>query len=70
MNHIRSLLKSRKVVVAIATLIGAAVAEFGLKVDPAWVENITYLGLAIITGISVEDAAQKFGMPPSGAPKP
>ena len=61
MNGIKRLLKSAKVAAAIATIVAAAVAEFGIKADPVWVQNIVYLGLAVIGGIAVEDAAKKFG---------
>jgi hypothetical protein len=62
MNLLRRLfkpLKSRKVRVALVTVIVAFAAEYGLEVSPALLMTILGLGVSVILGIAHEDNGQK-----------
>jgi len=52
-------LKSRKVRVAITTMVAALLAEYGLQVDENIVYGIVGVGVAIILGIAHEDNGVK-----------
>lgn len=52
-------LKSRKVRVALATVVVAYAAEFGLDVSEGMVMTIIGVGVALILGVAVEDAGVK-----------
>lgn len=54
-------LASRKVRVALASLVAAALAEYGLGVDEGLVYGILGLGAALILGIAHEDAGRLAG---------
>ena len=54
-------LASRKVRVALATVIAAFAAELGLKVSDDLVFTILGVGAALILGIAHEDAGKFFG---------
>lgn len=60
-------LQSRKVRIAIATVVAAYLAEFGLDVSDTVVMSIIGAGMAIIGGIAVEDHGKHVA---SGAKKP
>ena len=52
-------LRSRKVRVALATVLAAFAVEFGLDVSEDFVLTIIAVGVSLILGIAHEDAAQK-----------
>ncbi len=52
-------LSSRKVRVALATVITAFAAEYGLRIEDDLVFTILGVGVALILGIAHEDAGQK-----------
>jgi hypothetical protein len=54
-------LQSRKVRVAIATVIAAYLVEFGFNVSPEVILTILGVGAALILGIAQEDAGHKLG---------
>ncbi len=63
-QHVRRMmqpLRSRKVRVAIATLVGAFAAEYGLHVREELVLTILSVGVALILGIAHEDAGRRRG---------
>lgn len=64
MSVIKSLLSSRKVIVALIALAVAIADKYGLSIDPARLEQIMYIFMAVIGGIAVEDAAHKFKATP------
>lgn len=51
--------KSRKVQTAIATVLVAYLAEWGLNVPTEIIISIVGVGISVILGIAHEDAAQK-----------
>lgn len=53
------LIKSRKVLVALATLIATALAEYGMNASPELITTILVLGASLILGIAHEDAGAK-----------
>ena len=53
--------KSRKVQVAVVTVITAVLAQYGLNVDDSIVYTILAAGASVIGGIALEDAGQKLG---------
>ncbi|MBK8916308.1 MAG: hypothetical protein IPM64_17225 [Phycisphaerales bacterium] len=53
-------LSSRKVQVAIATMVVSLAARWGFQVDPEIAVTLIGLGAAIILGIAAEDAATKL----------
>lgn len=57
-------LTSRKVRVALATVVAAFAAEFGLHVSDDLVLTILGVGVALILGIAHEDAGSKMGAKP------
>jgi hypothetical protein len=62
MNLLRRLFKplaSRKVRVALTTVIVAFAAEYGLDVDPALILTILGVGVSVILGIAHEDNGWK-----------
>lgn len=68
MNVLKKLAASRKVAIALASLIPAVCAEFGVNVSEDLVFRVLAIGALLITGIAVEDAAAKFGLPPTATP--
>lgn len=52
-------LSSRKVQVAIATVLAAAAAQYGLAVNTELLLSIVGVGAAIILGIAIEDNGSK-----------
>jgi hypothetical protein len=68
-------LQSRKVRVALATVVAAYLAEYGLSVSEEIVLTIVGMGVSLILGIALEDAGSKSkatsgaggGGPTSGA---
>ncbi len=54
-------LKSRKVRVALTTVVAAYAAEFGFEVSEELVLTILAVGTALILGIAHEDHARKAG---------
>jgi hypothetical protein len=52
-------LKSRKVQIAIGSLIAAVVAELGFNLDPMIIGSIIATGLSLILGIAHEDSGAK-----------
>jgi hypothetical protein len=54
-------LRSRKVQVALATVLAAYAAEAGLAVDEPTVLAVLGVGVALILGIAHEDAGAKAG---------
>lgn len=54
-------LRSRKVQVALATVIVAYAAQAGLAVDEATVTTVLAVGVALILGIAHEDAGRASG---------
>ena len=57
-------LRSRKLRVAVATVIAAYLAEMKLNVSEELMYTILGIGVALITGIAVEDAGHKVSLPP------
>lgn len=57
-------LHSRKVRVALVTLLTACLAEWGLHVSDELMNTILALGAALILGIAHEDAGNKSAPPP------
>jgi hypothetical protein len=57
-------LRSRKVRVALATVIAASLAEFGLNASEQLVLTIVGVGAALILGIAHEDNGRK-SVPPN-----
>jgi len=55
-------LASRKVRVALATVLAAYAAEFGLEVSEQMVLTIVGVGVALILGIAHEDNGKKAGL--------
>jgi len=54
-------LKSRKIQTAVATVILAYLAQWGLEVPEEVVMSILGVGVAVILGIAHEDAGEKSG---------
>ena len=54
-------LQSRKVRVALATVLAAYAAEYGLHVSEELVFTILGVGISLILGIAHEDAGRKAG---------
>ncbi len=54
-------LASRKVRVALATVVAAVVAEFGVGASEELIYTILGLGAALILGIAHEDAGHRSG---------
>lgn len=54
-------LRSRKVRVAVTTVVVAYLAEWGLAVSDSTVYTIIGAGTAVILGIALEDAGEKSG---------
>lgn len=52
-------LKSRKVRISIATFVVATAAKWGLDLDTELVYAVVVLGVALITGIAIEDHGVK-----------
>ena len=52
-------LRSRKVLVALATVLGAYLAEAGLEVPTGILATILGVGVAVILGIAIEDHGTK-----------
>ena len=52
-------LRSRKVLVALATVIASYAAQLGLNASEETVLSILGVGVTLILGIAVEDAGQK-----------
>jgi hypothetical protein len=52
-------LQSRKVRVAVATVVAAYLAEYGLNVSEEIVLTIVGMGVSLILGIALEDAGSK-----------
>ena len=55
----KPVLESRKVRVALATVLAAVVAEFGFHVSEALMTTILGIGAALILGIAHEDNGEK-----------
>ena len=72
MSAIRGLLKSRKVLLAALGIIQTIVFNLIPDFPPEVWKSINTLLLAVIGGIAVEDAAEKFGgkSKPTAPPKP
>lgn len=64
------LFRSRKVLVGIASLIVAAAARYGFKLDPDVVAGIVAVAISVILGISIEDAGAKVQLPTPPAQQP
>jgi hypothetical protein len=61
-SHLRRVfgpLRSRKVRVALATVVAAFAAEYGLQASEELILTILGLGAALILGIAHEDAGRK-----------
>ena len=54
-------LASRKVRVALATVVAAYAAEYGIGVSEEIIVTVLGVGVALILGIAIEDAGQKSG---------
>ncbi len=54
-------LRSRKVQVGLATVIGAYAAQFGFDLSPEAVLSVLGVGVALILGIAHEDAGKRNG---------
>lgn len=54
-------LQSRKVRIALATVLAAYFAEFGLLVDETMVLTVVGLGVSLIMGVALEDAGKFIG---------
>ena len=54
-------LVSRKVQVAVATIVVAVAAQYGLQLSEIVVGTVLGVGVALILGIAAEDAGQKAG---------
>lgn len=54
-------LRSRKVQVAVATVVVAYAAQFGFTLAPETVVSVLGVGVALILGIAVEDAGRHAG---------
>lgn len=52
-------LASRKVRVALATVVAAVAAEYGLQLSEEMVLTVVSVGVALILGIAHEDAGRK-----------
>lgn len=59
-------LRSRKVRVALATVLAALAAEWGLHVGEDLIYTILGVGAALILGIAHEDAGEKASAPAAG----
>ncbi len=57
-QHVLGPLASRKVRVAIATVVAAFAAEYGLQVREELVLTVVSVGVALILGIAHEDAGR------------
>ena len=66
MSIIKGLLKSRKVLLAVIGIIQTIIFHLIPDFPPEVWKSINTLLLAVIGGIAIEDAAEKFG----GKPKP
>lgn len=64
MNTLKSLLTSRKVLLALTALVVAVADKYGWKLDPNVLFGVIATLVAAILGIAVEDAAQKFNAAP------
>jgi hypothetical protein len=64
--RVLSPLQSRKVRVALATVLAAYAAEYGLHVSEELVFTILGVGISLILGIAHEDAGQKAGAGANG----
>ncbi len=56
-------LKSRKVRVALATVLAAYAAQYGLEVGEEIIHTVLGVGVALILGIAHEDAGSRFASP-------
>ncbi len=61
-------LRSRKVQVAIATILAAVLAQYGLDVSETTLVAVITTGAAVILGIAVEDAGAKAATKESQLP--
>lgn len=52
---------SRKVQVAVATIVVAIATQYGLQLDETVVYTVLGTGIALILGIAHEDAGKKLG---------
>lgn len=59
MKKLTDLLKSRKVLIALATIISAVAAQYGFGVSEETVFTIVAMGASVIGGIAIEDAGAK-----------
>lgn len=57
-------LQSRKVRVALATVVAAYLVEYGLNVSEEIVLTVLGIGVSLILGIALEDAGSKSTMVP------
>lgn len=64
MKRLLNLLRSRKIQVALATILAAALAEFGVPLSEGTVLAIIAAGVAVILGIAHEDAGRHRAGPP------
>ena len=58
-------LKSRKVRVALATVLGAYAVEYGFGASEEMILTLLSVGVALILGIAHEDNGQKHSQPPA-----
>ncbi len=56
-------LKSRKVRVALATVLAAYAAQYGLEVGEEMIHTVLGVGVALILGIAHEDAGSRSAAP-------
>ncbi|MBN1511384.1 MAG: hypothetical protein JXB13_05170 [Phycisphaerae bacterium] len=57
-------LQSRKVRVALATVLAAYLAEYGLQLSEEMILTIIGVGVSLILGIAHEDAGKRSSGPP------
>jgi len=58
---LKRLFSSRKFLIALSGVVAAVVLQLGFDVNESVIYTILGTGVALITGIAVEDSAEKLG---------
>jgi len=62
MSALKRIIKSSRVQIALATIVGAVFAEVGFDVSETTILASIGLVAIVVGGTSIEDAAHKFGL--------